>query len=119
MIYTCAIVENEPLAEKMLRKYISRFSFLELAWTCAYAKEAIRLMEVQKVDLLFLDLQEVPIRADGSFAYLIKQHDQIIVSSPYPAEALGDQLPLTAFLLKPIAFDHFLEAIECFLTNVD
>ncbi len=119
MIYTCAIVENEPLAERMLRKYVSRVSFLELAWTCTYAEEAIMLMQKEKVDILFLDLQDALIKPNSSFWYLITLHDHVIVTSPYPAEALGVQLPVMAFLHKPIPFAHFITALESFLVSPD
>lgn len=119
MIYTCALVEDEPLAEMMLRKYISRISFLELVWTCTYAQEAVGLMQKHKVDIIFLDLQSIPVRADSSFSYLVNHGNRVIVTSPYPAEAIGTQLPVIAFLHKPIAFEHFLEAIERLLADED
>ena len=118
MIYTCGIVEDEPLAEKMLRKYIDRVSFLELVWTCTYAKEAVDLMQQQQADMLFLDLQEVPITPNSSFLYLINHYDHVIVTSPYPMEAIGIELSPLAFLNKPIAFEHFLDAIERFLASL-
>jgi response regulator of citrate/malate metabolism len=118
MIYTCGIVEDEPLAEKMLRKYIDRVSFLEVLWTCTYAKEAVDLMQQQPADILFLALQEVPIAANSSFLYLVKQYDQVIITSPYPLEAVGLELSPLAFLNKPIAFEHFLDAIERFLASL-
>jgi response regulator of citrate/malate metabolism len=119
MIYTCALVEDEPLAEMMLRKYISRISFLELMWTCTYAHEAVGLMQKHKVDILFLDLQSIPVKADSSFSHLINHSPRVIVTSPYPAEATGIPLSVVAFLHKPIAFEHFLEAIERLVADDD
>lgn len=117
MTYTCAIVENEPLAERMLRKYVGRVSFLEVSWACTYAEEAVGLMQKEKVDILFLNLQDALINPDGAFWYLVTHHDHVIVTSPYPAEALEVQLPVMAFLHKPISFAQFITALENFLVS--
>jgi response regulator of citrate/malate metabolism len=117
MTYTCAIVEDEPLAEKMLRKYVSRVSFLEVSWSCTYAEEAVRLLEQTEVDILFLDLQDALINPDSSFWHLVTHHKHVVVTSPYPAEALDVPLPVMAFLHKPIPFVHFITALEKFLVS--
>jgi response regulator of citrate/malate metabolism len=103
----------------MLRKYVSRVSFLELSWACTYAEEAVRLMQKKRVDILFLDLQDALTNPNSSFWHLVTHHDHVIVTSPYPAKALGVQLPVTAFLHKPISFAHFMTAVESFLVSPD
>lgn len=116
MIYTCGIVEDEPLAEKMLRKYIGRMSFFRLAWSCAFAEEAVPLLQKQPVDLLFLDVQEAPLRRGTALFDVIKKFEcNIVVTSPYPREAVASNLGVVAFLTKPVSFDRFLEATETFL----
>jgi response regulator of citrate/malate metabolism len=47
-MYFCGIIENEPLAESMLKRYLKRFPFIEIAWECSYAEEAIDLIEKKK-----------------------------------------------------------------------
>ncbi|WP_188769323.1 hypothetical protein [Emticicia aquatilis] len=48
MIYCCGIVEDEPLAELMLKRYLKRFPFIEIAWECSYAEDAVDLIEKKK-----------------------------------------------------------------------
>lgn len=116
MIYTCGIVEDEPLAEKMLRKYVGRISFFRLAWSCAFAEEAAPLMQKQPVDLLFLDVQDAPLRRGTALFEMIRKYRRsIVITSPYPHEVVAGDLGVVAFLTKPVSFDRFLEATESFL----
>jgi hypothetical protein len=48
LMYFCGIVEDEPLAESILSRYLKRFSFIEIAWECSYAEEAVDLLEKKK-----------------------------------------------------------------------
>ncbi|MBS1564644.1 MAG: response regulator, partial [Bacteroidetes bacterium] len=53
----CIIIDDEPLAGKLVKEYISRVSFLDLVGTFTDAIEARKLLEKEKIDLLFLDIQ--------------------------------------------------------------
>lgn len=119
MMYCCGIVEDEPLAERMLRRYLKRFPFIEIAWECSYAEEAIDLIEKKNVDLLILDLQNVPILPDSAFFSLIAHQKCIIVTSVYPIQMLGISLNTIAFLDKPFTIESFTNAIEKFVAIVD
>ena len=117
MVIKCGIVEDEPLAEKVLRKYINTVSFLEISWTCNYAEEAIELVKNKKVHLLFLDLQEIPVKKDSAFSHLIDNYKHIIILSAYSQKMLNTKLDVLGFLNKPISFESFVEVIETFLHN--
>lgn len=117
MVVKCGIVEDEPLAEKVLRKYINTVSFLDISWSCNYAEEAIELIKNKKVDLLFLDLQEVPIRQGSAFLNLIKNYKHIIILSAYSKKMLNVKLDVLGFLNKPVSFESFVEVIETYLSN--
>ncbi len=47
-MYFCGIVEDEPLAESMLKRYLKRFQFIEIAWECSFAEEAVDLVKKKK-----------------------------------------------------------------------
>lgn len=112
MDYTCAIVEAEPLAETILRKYIGRTGFLELRWVSSSAEEAL---QQETVDLLFTELFPSLIDTESVFLSLVEAHENIIVTSVYPEEAWGLSRDPVAFLAKPVSFTAFTEAVEAFL----
>lgn len=119
MPYQCGIIEDEPLAEDMLKRYLDKFPFIEIAWACSYAEEAVELVIDQKVDLLILDLQSVPIRKDSAFYQLLHTHKNIIVCSAYPIQMVNIPLNVLGFLNKPFTFEQFTSAIEKFVEVVD
>lgn len=115
MVVKCGIVEDEPLAEKVLRKYINAVSFLDISWTCNYAEEAVELIKSKEIHLLFLDLQEIPIKVDSAFLHLTKNFKHTIVLSAYSQNMLDVKLDVLGFLNKPVSFESFVEVIEIFL----
>lgn len=120
MTYTCGIVEDEPLAERMLRRYIRRISFLEIAWQCAFAEQAVDLMHRHPVDLLFLNLQALPVRPDSAFMLLVNTcKNMVVVVSGYSAEMVNVSLNVIAFLSKPFTFEQLLDTLEAFLGTRD
>jgi len=54
---SCLVVDDEPPAQEVLKKYVQLVHSLELAGTCADAIEALTFLQQQSVDLLFLDIQ--------------------------------------------------------------
>jgi response regulator of citrate/malate metabolism len=53
----CLVVDDEPPAREVLRRYIEQLPMLQLAGECANAIEAIRYLQEEKIDLLFLDVR--------------------------------------------------------------
>lgn len=119
MTYTCAIIEDEFLSEKLLKRYINQTPFLELAWTCNFAEEAVEIVSTQKVDLLFVDLQYLPIQPDDALVQLLHQHQSIIITSIYPKKFLNIPLNIVAFIEKPVTFELFQEALERFVAKME
>lgn len=119
MTYTCAIIEDEFLSEKLLKRYIHQTPFLELAWTCNFAEEAVEIVSTQKVDLLFVDLQYLPIQPDDALVQLLHQHQSIIITSIYPKKFLNIPLNIVAFIEKPVTFELFQEALERFIAKME
>ncbi len=108
----CVIIDDEPLALGLLESYIEKISFLELVASCSDGFEAMTVLQEQKVDLIFTDI-EMP---NFSGIDIIKSADynesMFIFTTAYPHYAIeGFNLNVTDYLVKPIPFHRFLKAV--------
>ena len=110
----CIVVDDEPMAREILISYIEKITNLELVKSCKNALEAFEVIKSQKIDLLFLDIN-MPEVSGLSLAKMIRKESKIIFTTAYRDYAVeGFNLKVVDYLLKPIAFDRFLEAINAF-----
>jgi Response regulator of the LytR/AlgR family len=108
----CLIVDDEPPAQVVLKKYISQVTALELAGACDNAIEAISFLQTQPVDLLFLDI-EMPGLLGTNFIRTLINPPKIIFTTAYREYAVeGFELNAVDYLLKPISFDRFIMAVN-------
>lgn len=108
----CLIVEDEPLAADVLLEYVKRVPFLELKGTCAHAIEALEVMQHEKIDVIFLDIH-LPGLKGLEFIRTLKDPPAIILTTAYHQYALeGYEFSVVDYLLKPIGFNRFLEAVN-------
>ena len=112
MDYTCGIVEADPLAEAVLRRYITRISFLETQWIHSFPGDALK---EDAVNLLFVELREVPVRSDSPFLRLVGNAQSVVVTSTYSEGVWLPPSNVIASLTKPFSFDTFVHSIELFL----
>lgn len=106
------IVDDEPLAREVLETYISKFPGLHLLATCQNAIEAFEALNTQKIDLMFLDIQ-MPQISGIDFLKTLSQPPKVIFTTAFSNYALdGYELNVVDYLLKPIAFDRFVKAIN-------
>ncbi len=106
----CLIIDDEPLARKGLQKYAEQIDFLELKGLCKNAMQANTILKEQAIDLLFLDI-EMPMLSGIDFLKSRTDNPAVIFTTAYPKYALaGYQFDVIDYLLKPIAFDKFLQA---------
>ncbi|UBM60553.1 LytTR family DNA-binding domain-containing protein [Marinilongibacter aquaticus] len=112
MSLQCVLVEDEPLARKLLQEYVSMTPGLELLKAFGNPLEALEFMRENKVDLLFSDIQMKEI-SGLTLLKLLKNKPQVVITSAYSEYALdGFELDVTDYLLKPITFERFLKAVE-------
>lgn len=108
----CIIVEDEPLAVKVLRDYIFQVPFLELQ---AFFKDAILATEwlrSNSTDLMFLDIH-LPKLKGMAFLKTLSNSPAVIITTAYHQYAVeGFDLNVTDYLLKPIEFERFLVAVN-------
>jgi two-component system LytT family response regulator len=108
---TCIIVEDEPLAAKVLTDYISEVPFLDLKGTFKDAILATDFLRDNRVDLIFLDIH-LPKLKGMAFLKTLSHPPAVIVTTAYHQYAVeGFNLNVTDYLLKPIEFERFLVAV--------
>ncbi len=109
---SCIIVDDEPNAVKLLEDYIEKIPYLELKGKCYDAFDALKAMETQKIDLLFLDIT-MPKMSGMELAALLPKGQGIIFTTAYASYALeGYEYNALDYILKPITFKRFAQAIE-------
>lgn len=109
---TCVIVDDEPIAREIITSFVQKTSSLELIKTCKNAMEAVNFTQENNVDLFFLDINMPEING-LSLAKIIGDKSKIIFTTAYRDYAVdGFNLNVVDYLLKPIAFERFFEAIQ-------
>jgi two-component system LytT family response regulator len=109
------IVDDEPLAQQVLEKYIHQTEGLALAAKCFTASEAFGVLHQQGIDLLFLDIK-MPLVNGLQFIQSLKTPPAFIFTTAYGEYALASyELAAIDYLLKPITYERFLKSIARFL----
>jgi len=108
----CIIVEDEPLAAKVLTDYINEVPFLQLQGTFRDAILATEYLRDHQVDLIFLDIH-LPRLKGMAFLKTLAHPPAIIITTAYHQYAVeGFNLNVTDYLLKPFDFERFLVAVN-------
>jgi DNA-binding LytR/AlgR family response regulator len=108
----CIIVEDEPLAVKVLADYIRQTPFLELQGSFKDAILATDYLRSNTVDLIFLDIH-LPKLKGLAFLKTLANPPAVIITTAYHQYAVeGFNLNVTDYLLKPIEFERFLVAVN-------
>jgi two-component system, LytTR family, response regulator len=108
----CLIVDDEPPARDVLRRYIEATPTLTLCGECGNAIEAMSFLQQETVDLLFLDIH-MPQLKGIELLRILSNPPKVIFTTAYSEYALeGYNLDIVDYLLKPIQFDRFLKAVS-------
>jgi two-component system, LytTR family, response regulator len=107
----CIIVEDEPLAAKVLAEYVAEVPFLELKASFKDAILATDYLRSNEVDLIFLDIHLPKLKGMAFLKTLINPPAVIITTAYHQYAVEGFDLNVTDYLLKPIEFDRFLIAV--------
>jgi DNA-binding LytR/AlgR family response regulator len=114
----CLIIDDEPLAVKLIRNHLSRIENFEVAGECRNALKAIEFLRHEKIDLMFLDIK-MPEITGIDFLRTIPDPPYVIITTAYREYAIeGYDLDVVDFLLKPISFERFLKAINRFCNRI-
>ena len=107
----CIIIEDEPLAVKVLSDYILQVPFLELQGTFKDAIRATDFLRDNATELIFLDIH-LPKLKGVAFLKTLTHPPAVIITTAYHQYAVdGFNLNVTDYLLKPFEFERFLVAV--------
>ena len=113
--YKCYIIDDEPLAIKVIEQYLSKFDQFEICGTSTDPIEAYTQLKTLHPDLLFLDI-EMPELNGLELVESIQIKPKIIVTTAYREYAAESfELNVLDYLVKPIPFKRFIQAIDKFL----
>lgn len=108
----CIIIEDEPLAVKVLADYIAQVPFLELEGSFKDAILATEWLRTNDVQLIFLDIH-LPKLKGMAFLKTLSKRPSVIITTAYHQYAVeGFDLDVADYLLKPIEFERFLLAVN-------
>ncbi|TZF95936.1 response regulator transcription factor [Chryseobacterium panacisoli] len=108
----CLIIDDEPLARFHLKELAGQIDFLSVEDTCATALEADTKVKENQIDLLFLDIN-MPYLTGLEFLEQLENPPLCILTTAYSEYALeGFRLQVVDYLLKPIAFNRFYQAVN-------
>lgn len=115
----CLIIDDEPLAIKLIKTHLSKLDSFEVAGECSNALKAVEFLKREHIDLMFLDIN-MPEITGLDFLKSLPDPPYVIITTAYREYAIeGYDLDVIDFLLKPISFERFLKAINryCNRTN--
>jgi len=109
------LVDDEPLAIRVLENHIAKIPWLEISGTCLNPVDALSFIQKHKIDILFLDIQ-MPELSGIDFLKSLNRPPAIIFTTAYRQFA-ADAYDLDGldYLVKPIAFPRFAKAVNKFL----
>jgi DNA-binding LytR/AlgR family response regulator len=112
MILKTLVIDDEPLAQDIIRKYAEDVHLIEIKAFCNDAIEAIEELRAQKIDLIFLDIN-MPKLSGIEFIKTLTNPPLIVITSAYTNYALeGYELNVLDYLAKPFSFTRFLKAVQ-------
>ena len=104
------IIDDEPPAINILQSFIGKVPFLNLIGATTNAFEALPILQSQKIDLLFLDIQ-MPDISGIDLLQSLEKYPMVIFTTAFDQYAMkGYELDIVDYLLKPIPFQRFLKA---------
>jgi DNA-binding LytR/AlgR family response regulator len=106
----CIIIDDEPFALDLVEGYVNKTPFLELKGKCLSALEAMKIINIEKIDLLFLDIQMPDINGID-FSQTLPNDIKIIFTTAFKDYAYeGFKVNAVDYLLKPFNYQEFLKA---------
>ncbi|MDX2249306.1 MAG: LytTR family DNA-binding domain-containing protein [Bacteroidia bacterium] len=113
--YTCVILDDEPLALDVIEKYISKWEQFTVSGKYTDSLEAYPVIRTARPDLLFLDI-EMPGLTGLELIETMPEKPEVIITTAYREYAVeGFALNVLDYLVKPIPFKRFAQAIDRFL----
>jgi len=114
-MYRCLIIDDEPIAIRVIKNHLAAFTDFFVVTECGNALEAMPVLAKEKIDLLFCDIQ-MPQITGIDFVRSLAHPPKVIFTTAYRDYAFDAfELHVIDYLLKPISFERFAKAINNFL----
>ena len=111
----CLVVDDEPLAIRLIENHIAKIDALEVVATANSALKAFEILNAQKIDLLFLDIK-MPNITGIDFLKSLRNPPKTIFTTAYRDFAIESyELEAVDYLLKPVTFERFFKSVDRFL----
>lgn len=108
----CLIIDDEPLARKVVQKYVSEISEFKCVGACGNALEALKFISETPVDLVFLDIN-MPKLSGMEFLETIKNPPLVVITTAYREYAVESyEYDVVDYLVKPIEFPRFFRMVQ-------
>jgi two-component system, LytTR family, response regulator len=105
----CMAIDDEPLALELLEDNISKVPYLQLVASCSNPLEAMKILQEQEIDLVFLDIQ-MPGLTGLQFIQSLAVKPMFILITAYEKYALqGFNLDVTDYMVKPVSLERFIK----------
>lgn len=115
----CVLVDDEPLAIKVLQNYFTNFSDFEIIGTFSNALQALEFINNNSVDAVFLDVN-MPMMNGFELIRLIEYKTKIIITTAYREFAAESyELDVLDYLIKPIPLPRFIKCINRISTEIN
>lgn len=110
---TCVIIDDEPLAQDLIEKFVKRIPSLTLIGIFDNAIEALEKIDKINPDIIFLDISMPEMTGFEFIRTFTKIRPNVIMTTAYPQFAIeGYEYDVVDYLLKPIPFDRFVRAVN-------
>jgi DNA-binding LytR/AlgR family response regulator len=108
----CIIIEDEVLAQDVIKSHLERVGTLELAGVYRNAPEAVAALKTGDIDIMFLDIR-LPGMSGLQFLRGLKDPPLVVLTTAYSEYALESyEFNVIDYLLKPISFERFSKAVN-------
>jgi DNA-binding LytR/AlgR family response regulator len=117
----CIAIDDECLGLELVKNHIQAIPFLNLVGVCRNVHEAMDILQNEKIDLIFSDIEMPDINGIQFLKSLSHPPMTIFITAFHQYALDGYNLNLVDYLLKPVSFDRFLlasnKALELFLSR--
>lgn len=108
----CLIIDDEPFARELLEGYVAKMPSLNLVASCEHVFEALEVLQRERIDLLFSDIN-MPQVNGIEFLRSLPNPPYVIFVTASPHYALeGFELDALDYVVKPVSFPRFLKAVN-------